>query len=445
LAIQKQDVNYKNRGVFSLPMLKFIKRLFQKEDVDIVLPKQTVSLEKLPEWLDKHTSKKTASIAELSKPLLDQLDDAIFAAQENIKKLRNAQLKNKSISGREFSIMKGNRESYIRRTEQFLRKLSTLYDNKAITYADMKDFHITYKENVVVLNKALMKPYAVLQHFFSNESYAVAQQIKKVDKLMTDLDILLQKESQESVEDCKKQIATISHTRGELRRLTEKQTTLQKDLSRVSGMQEQAQQKLTKVEASEGYKKYLALVAEEKEHLKKVKKHAASLSHSFAVMDKAFRKFAKQDPSCQLLIDAYCDDPIAALHGDSSLGILPLLVKIKGSIVMLDLKDDKKAKTLDEIGKLLAPDFFVAFLAQDKILFERKHQLEKNIKNHFSLQQYKEASYMVQTYSEKSMVLKKDLDVVGVDVKRINMFTLVEQLQKDLHQCTKFEVEIILS
>jgi hypothetical protein len=436
--------NLKNTTPFSLFMLQFIKRFFQKEEVDVVLPKQVVPFQELDLWIEKHTSKNAKSVAEQTKPILEKLDDAIFGAQENLKKLGNAELKNKNITARELTIMKGNRESYIHRTTQFLNQLAALYDKEAITYTDMKHFHVVYEKDVVVLSKSLLKPYAVLQHFFANESYAVAQQIKKVDEFMKELKLMLDKESTEAISDCKEQIVKIEDFIVRKRKLEEKKNKYEEDLTRVTAQEEQASVKLAKVVASEGYVRHNKLLEEQKQHEKDVAAHSAVLSHSFSVLEKALKKYGKNNPSRQLLVDAYLDNSMTALHQDSQFGIVSLLEDIKKSIATLDLKEGKKQKTLAQIEVLLADKYFSSFLQKDKELFEKKHQLAKNIKNHFATQQHKEATYMYATYKEKADVLRAELETVSKDLTGIDVVQMVKKLEVDLHQCTKFEVEIII-
>ncbi len=410
----------------------------------VVLPKQVIPFATIESWLKKHATKNAESIAKQTKPILDSLDDAIFAAQENLKKLSHAELRNKSISARELAIMKGNRDSYIVQTKKFLEKLASLYDKEAITYADIKHFVKTYEYDVEILNKALFKPYAVLQHFFAHESYAVAQQIKKIDQHLQELKLILQKESEEAIDDCYKQIMTITRLYSEQEKCLEQRKKLRDDHARLTSMTLQAQHKLAKVEASDGYKKYCALVADFEEHEKKIQEHNQELTHLFATLDKALRKFIKKELRYESLIEAYLNNTVKALYDDKAFTIISVLEAVKHALDELELKDDKKIKTNMVLDTLLTPGFFQAFLQKDTELYDTKHQMEKNIKNHFSVQQYKEASYMLQTYQEKSATVQQELDIVNNDLAKIDIHTHIIQLEKDIHSCTKFEVKITL-
>ena len=73
--------------------LQFLKSLFEEKDVEVVIPKQSVAFAELSSWLEMHTSQNARSISDSSKPILDKIDDAIFANQANLSKLEHAELK----------------------------------------------------------------------------------------------------------------------------------------------------------------------------------------------------------------------------------------------------------------------------------------------------------------------------------------------------------------
>ncbi|PIN77023.1 hypothetical protein COV16_07480 [Candidatus Woesearchaeota archaeon CG10_big_fil_rev_8_21_14_0_10_34_8] len=424
-------------------MLKFLKKIFQKDEVEVVLPKQNVKFSELKKWLDDHTSKNAKSIAETVKPVLDKIDDAIVATQNNLKKLEYAELKNKNISGRELSIMKGNRNSYILRTGQFLEKLESLYDKENITYADMKGFSDTYKEDVEVLNKMLLKPYAVLQHFFANESYAVAKQIKTIDVLMKELSGILQKESLESITDCKNQIDLIMDKQEQLKKLQKEKKELDSEAEKTNKLLKQAEQKFAKVEESSSYEKYKAMLKEKEDQSKKIQDHVEVLTHSFAIIDKAIRKFAKKKIQHEKLIEKYVTDPLKTLLDDNSFTIVSVLEEVKSSLDDLGIKDDKKAKTLAELDNVLTDLYFYNFVQKYKELKEREELLDKNARTHFALQQHKEAEYVLTSYKEKSYALNEELRKISEILETVDIDAMIKQLEKDLHKCTKFEVEVV--
>jgi hypothetical protein len=428
-------------------MLQFLKKLFSNDDeVAVLLPQQTVLFSELPAWLEKHTSQHAKSIAATARPLLDKIDDTIFAAEANLAKLEHAELRNKNINGREFSIMKGNRASYIQRTRQFLEEFRSLYDKDAITYADMKQFVEIYARSVADLNKALLKPYAVLQYFFANESYAVANHIKQIDTHMKELEQLLKKESQEAIAHCKEQIVIIKQKLDLQKKLQAEKEELEQDCARLEELEQQAAQKLAKVEASEGYQDYQHCFVEKEAQDKKVQEKVAELQHSFSVIDKALRKYAKQEEQHAACIETTLSNPLSVILENQTEALLSVLQSVRQALATdaLDIKEDKKEKMLAEIDRISTRDFFSAFVQEYRALEEEQKLLEKKMKFHVACQQYKEAQYMFSTYKEKKDVLRKRTGELAAALEKMSIPQLLAQLEKDLHECTTFDVKILI-
>jgi hypothetical protein len=423
-------------------IIDFLKNLFAPEEVPVIIPKQTVAFAELPQWLDTHTNQNAKSIAESSKPILDKIDDAIFANQANLKKLEYAELRNKNISSRELEIMKGNRVSYIRKTEQFLQMLAAHYNKEQITYADMKKLCELYAAEIPGYHSTTLKPYAVLQHFFANETYLVAKNIKEIDELMKQLQSIVQKQSVEALSHINSQITAIKTKQQQKRELTMQGEECQKEQVAVGELRAQAEQKMKKIEDSVHYKEYLQRVADAAEHQKKIDAHIAALTHSFSVIDKAVRKYAKTMPEKEQLLMSYLEKPLDALQNDPSCEIASLIIAIRQQLDALDIKEDKREKTELELN-ILTGAFFQNYLEQYKKFVEEKKRKDMLCSSDVAFQQHKEAAYMHQTYKEKADALQKQFEQFQKEIEKLDISDAVLQLQRDICECTKQDVEII--
>ncbi len=428
-------------------MFQFLKRLFEdEEEVSVVLPQQTVLFSELHSWMEEHTSQHAKSIATAARPLLEKIDDTSFAAEENLTKLEHAELRNKNINAREFAIMKGNRASYIQRTRQFLEQIRLLYDKEAITYGEMKRMTEIYAQTVTDLNKSLLKPYAVLQYFFANESYAVANQIKHIDMHIKELELLLKNESQEAIAHCKNQIVEIGQKLELQKRVQKEKEELDQESTRVEELEQQAAERLAKIETSEGYQDYQRSCAEKEAQDKNMQEKIADFQHSFATIEKALRKYAKQEEQHAQLIENTLSNPLSFVVENKVDALLPILQSVRHSLAAdaLEIKEDKKEKTLAVLDMLTTDNFFRIFLEEYQALEEQQKLFEKKLKFHVVSQQYKEAQYMFSTYKEKGDVLRKRSGELTATLEKMNIPQLLEQLEKDLHECTKFEVRILI-
>ncbi|MBI5072902.1 hypothetical protein HZA99_03720 [Candidatus Woesearchaeota archaeon] len=427
-------------------MLRFLKKIFQKEEVEVIIPKETIAFAEIGIWFEKNSSHNAKSIWESAEPILEKIEDTIFAARANLNKLEHAELRNKNIGGRELEIMKGNRSSYIKRTEQFFSTLASLYDKEdreKMTYKVLKHFVQKYQEELKVYHTVTLKPYAVLQHFFANESYTVAKNIKELDEEMKKLDMLLQKQSTECQEEIHELIDELKKKRQEEENLKKQKAEQEEELQRLRDLQQGAEDKKTKAEQSDNYHKYLKA----KEHLgeqeRKCKEHVIQLQHSFSVIEKALRKYAKENPEQEQVVQEYCEDPAAALEKDAELKITSILDMLRQKLEKdeLDIKDDKKEKTMLELVNL-TKSFFETWLKEYKKMQETNKAREAILHVDVALQEYKEAEYMVAAYKEKAEHMNKQVQEKEEQIIRLKILDAKSELEKEMSVALRREIEI---
>ena len=431
-------------------MLQFIKKWLTKEDVEVVLPKEVILFCDLPAWIEKHTSQTNKTVSDQATPILEKLDDVLFAVQGNITKLEHAALRNKNISSRELEIMKGNRNSYVLRTRLFLAPISSFTEKEKKTYDDMKEFVQRYTEQLQPYHDTTLKPYAVLQHFFANEAYAIAKNIKEIDEAIKQLRALLQKQSVESIASLKQQMQALQEKYEEEKKLKNEKKELQEEHIRLVELEKQNLEKWKKTEEAEGYKKYLALVAKAKECEKKCSTHVDSLKQSFSVLDKALRKYGKLFPEKEAFLNKYLENPIEALRNDAATtssgkyAITSALEAVKEQLLAdaLDMKDDKKEKTLQGLN-MLTQEFFETFLREQNAYEAEKKQYDALCSSDFANQQYKEAEYMYTTYKEKAAAVEKECTNTEEKIHLLAISDACKRLQEDVVTCTKRDVEIV--
>ncbi len=437
---------YKKQAGFTSFMLKFLKQLFQKEEVEVIIPKEIIPFAEIDAWLEKNRNHSAKSIWETAQPLLEKIEDTIFAARANLARLEHAELRNKSIGARDLEIMKGNRFSYLKKTEQFLSTLASLYDKEekeGMSYKELKRFAEKYKEELKTYHNVTLKPYAVLQHFFANESYAVAKNIKELDEEMKKIDALLKRQSTEALEE-------IQEHREELKRKMEEQLSIEQEkeemkeeIQRFRELQQQAEEKKAKGEQSDGYQKYLKTKQQFEEQEKKSREHVAVLQHSFSVIEKAMRKYGKEVPEQEAFVQQYCENPVVALQSDAERKILLTLEAVKEKLEKneLDIKDEKKEKISQELAQL-NKSFFETWLQEYKQVQEEKATKEVILHADVSLQHYKEAEYMVAAYKQKADAGEKQVAEKEENIKRLAIAETKEELEKEIGIALKREIEI---
>lgn len=422
--------------------------LFPEDTVEVVIPKEVVPFLELSVWVDNHTSHYLKSISDSAQSLIDRFDDAIFSCETNISKLEHAELRNKNISSRELELMKGNRVSYLNRTKQFLAALSSFCGNVkkdgTINYKELEYIYKQISAEIEAYHKASLKPYAVLQYFFANESYAVAKQIKEMDILLKELHTLLEKQSTEAILTIKEDIALVAEKLSLQKELLAEKQKIEDELHKALYSQEQTAQKMSTIKDSDSYKKYIELISHAEEHEKKLQQHIGSLLHSFSVIEKAMRKYSKLEPSKELFINNYLKEPLESLLADKDLQVVSVIADVKRMLLSdaLDIKDEKKEKTALGLEQLSLA-FFQNFVEEyNKLCNEKKH-FEHLCSSDVAANNYKEAEYMLKTYKEKVEALRKDSLALNEKIEKLDINKHITKLEQDIQLCIKREVEIV--
>ena len=147
-------------------MINFLKKLFKKKE------KIGLTLDRLEDWFDQKTKDSYDNITNNIKELKQKISDEIIITKENVQSLRNAELHNDKVTTKELQFMEGNRDSYTKRVLLFIDSIKFDENTKELT----EKVH----QEVNNLSKSTAKAYHILTNFFSDESYKVAQNIKKI-------------------------------------------------------------------------------------------------------------------------------------------------------------------------------------------------------------------------------------------------------------------------
>ncbi len=426
-------------------LIQKIKQFFAQEEVEVILPRHTVPFSELDAWLEQRLLQNAKSVTETAQPLLEKIDDCLFALDANLTNLEHAELRNKNVGARELGIMKGNKSSYILRSRQFHAQLSAITTKEKLDYVDMKLLASLYFKDIEGYHAATLKPYAVLQHFFANEAYAVAKNIKDLDEVIKQLQQLLSKQSIEAITDIKKQIDLVKQKINQKEKLLAEQKQAEEDYAHFKELETQAEEKRKKVEESSSYQHYLHSLLEKEIASKKTDAHLQILRSHFSVLDKALRKFMKLQPEKEQLLLPYLESPLAALEQDTSFSLISVLALVREQLLAdaLEIKDDKKEKTANELA-LFTEDYLRLYLTEHHVLVQQQKEIEKRCASDFAKQQHDEAAYMFKTYKEKADAYAQQKEKCVAEIAVLAIPETLLALQNDIQTCTKHDLEIVL-
>ena len=345
-------------------MFSILKNLFRKE---------TLKQDDIDSWLDN----KITTLKKDLKQQLDSTNEQIKAAMENTKQklqaLEQAGLINPDIPERAKHFMKGNREEYTRRINNFLQSIFLPEDLEKFEV-----FETQIKESLGELIQGIQRPQTILNEFLASETKETNKAISSIEEAVANYSKKLQesryfefieakdainqaKEAQKGLEALQKEISevekAVKDTEDKSRKLQEEIDLLKKSKS-LTELQEKQQ-----------------LLAEKKKALEQ------SLRQKFSTVETALRKYSHIAVNNKELCMAYLNDPVAAVTKDLHFSILELFYDVRKAIErdVLALKDKKKEKTLDEINSI-DKEYLGVFLAD----YGRINKEQKELANEIS-------------------------------------------------------------
>lgn len=322
-------------------MLDFIKRLLGKKE------KIGLTLESVEEWFDKKTKSSYEARNNRVAGIKTSISEEVSKIKENIKSLENAELKNKDIPLKEKQFMEGNRSFYIKRINFFIESIKIPEDN-------IKSFIERMNIEIDALGKSTLKAYQILQHFFRDETYLIAQNIKNIDNYFKELKEALSDKRIKAIERIKEDTKLLKEN---IEKEKESKKRLENRESKIRELEKERKSILSEIshkEQSQDYKEYHRLEVEKYKINEQVEELKDEIIQYFSILEHSIKKHTKLNPEDESLLNKYIEDPIKALISDYKLDIKRVLEKLEENIFSkkIDLKDKKKEKTLQVLSRI---------------------------------------------------------------------------------------------
>jgi DNA repair exonuclease SbcCD ATPase subunit len=294
------------------------------------------------------------------------------------------------------------------------------------------------------LTKTSAKSYYVVSEFFGNEIRAVALNIKAIDDVMKSVSGFMEENDQSLViiKQIKEDIGKIQTGEQRIEEAKQKIANLGKDKENIKKELKQVESRISSVKKSKAFSEHKM----NKKSIKEKSDELQSLEHEmvsgFSVLDKALRKYSKITLSEELVLK-YLNNPIETLLGDKELKVIGVLQQLKAAVEKgdLELKDKKKTKTLDQIGKLTRERLMDFVKTHDKLKVEIAEKKSLVIKNKASLE-LKELTYKLeylQTRLENADAKQKQLQE---QLDKFDSDNILSEILKNIQHV--FDVEVVI-
>ena len=423
-------------------MWQWLKRLFRKESQEI----EKVALKELPKWFSNKYALNLLILDKRLFSLLQRINEEIAAAKQNVIALKDAKLQNDNIPEKAKYVMEGNRASYLRKTEWFLKSFSGLeIKQEKNDYENIRKFFGIFYKELEEFTRATTKPYQVLQHFFAHESRDIALNIKNFEGMIREIAALIDNAKLDEKDDIESSIALLekrlSLKEMNKRWLDEKNSLLKKLENELEGAKDNVSLLLN----SKEHRILNELKANKEALAAKMREHNSKITHVFAVLERALKKYAKISFEHEALINAYLADAISALKEDKELIIIKVLEKVKELVAndTLDIKDKKKEKTLEELGNA-GKEVLENFKKTVHELNAELKQFSREIEDNKFSQDIKDAEEKRNNTETRVRSLQREIEIIKKELSEEHLKDFKEKLEKQIEGYLRTQIKIII-
>jgi hypothetical protein len=348
----------------------------KKEKVEI----KTIDLDisELAEWYKTVSKDEITIIKQKIKSHLEEIEVKKKNAKEKLDNLEKEELKNKNIPVKEIQIMQGNKDAYIKITNQFIESLNT---NIELSYESCKDFCDSFKLGLKNLRESTKRSYSVLMHFFENEATKVTKEINTLINVISEIEDQIDGNLKPilDVED------KITQLNKEIRTQFKQGDELEGDktnLNKAKKSLEKIDKELEQLLKSEEFKNVERLKNKKDNILNELKQNDYAIINIFSPLETPLKKLERVSIDGNALIEKYATNPTAALEEDSELKIMQFLTKLSNAIntEQIDVRDKKKEKALEAIEKVNRDQLY-SYKTRREQLKQTQLENERTLKN----------------------------------------------------------------
>jgi hypothetical protein len=417
-------------------MLKFIKKLFAKEEVQ----EERIELDEVNNWLDNKIKPIFENLNSNINQITSKINDEKGKVNENLKTLENAKLQNPKIPERVKTIMEGNRAAFIKKVSFFFNNTDLDYNSPNELTEKCKNI----KNEIDSLGKSTARSYQVLNEFFAREAESIAINIKNIENHAKEIVNSVNDTKIMNVDKIKNSVINIQNKIKLKQQYLAELENNKNNLENNKNKKLEIENKINEIKSSDDYKNHEKLLEEKEKVKSKSNEIENALFHDFSVLEKSLKKYAKIAFENEKLILEYLNSPITALTKDTDFKISNILDSLKNAIARneFDLDDKKKEKALAKIGEL--DGVYFAKTKDDynnakKRLDDLKLEIENN-KAKNDLDNYNKELNNIKLNIEN---LNNNISNINIELEKINIEKLKENLQNEVNDITNAKITVL--
>lgn len=416
-------------GVFDLLKKVFIPEPESAEEIDF---------QEIHGWFDEKYSARKDFLKGQIQAIKSKIDEEKNLADQNIKQLQNAELRNPNIPEKAKHYMEGNRKTYIQKVSQFMDSIEIPED-----HIQADEFIKEFKRDIEEFGRSTARTYAILREFFEEESSKLALNIKNIDLNADEIKEAVKNSRLEELDSLKQEINRIKNKISH-KDFIKSEISKKKNLSEeLAKKKEKSKQKISDLENSKEYKDYQMLKHRFDEKNKQSDEKESEIRNSFSSLERPMKKYARIIFNDKDILQKYSDDPVSAFAQDFNLKILNILQNMRKAITedKLELKDKQKIKALEDIKKL-DKETLNKFMTEYAQLKKKQNEYNSQMKKITVIQNIAEEKEKLKIASSMLEKAKKDIINLDSELQKIDIRKMKESLKNKIKESLNINANI---
>lgn len=408
-----------------------IKKL--KEKIENLFTSKTyeIELNEVQSFIEEHSpiNKNKANFNDLKV----SINNYLFELKQKLSILEKAKLKNENIQKKLIDLMKGNREAYLKRTEDFLDSFPKLEINSTESILEFINLAKTKLGN---LNKNTTRAFYVLREFFGQEVGDIAKILKQIDDDLTKVKKSIEQGGSHYQESIKSNL-------NEIQLINEKKDSIKGEINilkdEISNLNIVIDQNKQKIESLIKTDSYLEIKQREEELIKVddlINKESDKINNLFKIILHPLGRIYENDN----ILKTYNLDPTEALISDRSLQIYSRLSNLLESLNK-DMDAKNKEKLIEILNELTLENL--------KNLRNRVENLQNKKKKENNDIQESEVMKKLLDYNNKiknskDNISRNEEEIISLEksLDKYSIENLVLKINEDVIKLTGKEVKI---
>lgn len=401
-------------------MISFFKKFLKPKE-------EFIQFSELKQWLDDNN-------VELKKvkEKFKELESVKAGISEKLKVLSNVDVSKAKAEDKVKNFVQGNLPAYINAITLFLKRVAL---PEELDHVNLEIFCDSFEKEFEDLNKRTFRNFQIIRELVGKELEEVVKSVKKLELLVKEVKkssskirkIANAKAKVEFIEDSMENKEKNKIRRDELKKVKE-------DLVNSCGKIKKEAESLKHSKKAKNLEK---LKVEEKTVSDDIKELEIELTNLFSPLQKALKKY---NNLCFIKkVDSYIENPAEALLSDSKLEILKFLKDVNKMIEegKIDLKEDKKKKTVESLDKL-DESFIKKFIGNHSSLKKKLSSIKDDINSNTVLKEIENLEKELNICSFRIENTEREIN----KIKDVDIMSEFNELEKRLNEIFGYKIKV---